>query len=659
MRTEYLRAGGSTHCYSARVVVIVFQDSRLKDKPLEMTVQKNNYLFFLVALFTLYYLCWQLQNHLLLNFDVSWLTFAAQQMLGGGNYVNNFLETNPPLIIYLYMPLVFLKVHLGISIIEGIKLYFFALSTVSLLLCYYLLSSIFLKKEQPLLASVLVVLAIIFLMLPVNEFGQREHFAIIFIFPYLLLKISRLQADPDWGRFFPLCIGLLAGIGFCVKPYFLLPFCLIEGYLIYQRGFSFSLFKPETLAVGLDVLLYLVLIFAFHPDYVQQILPLVTRFYYQRYQRSMVRMLGNEESFFNYFVLLFYFLRQDKLPYKNLTRLILLTAQGFWLVYLGQRMGWYYHALPFLALDLFLLFFTFFNFAQQERFSRYDWFTTSVLMAGLWSYFFYKIPFIRLSAYFFPYAYFCFFITIFFLLFYINACFKINVKRIASLLAIVIINIIFYHYLRLTIFYNHLFLLSTNLFILFFALLIPAATSLAKCRYLLLSLLGLLLFAIPAYKMAYIYDYACYYQMLYTQLTTAMKRFSSHKVLYLSNASEMAFPNIAYSGQLYASRFWSLVWLPSMKKPYDPRTYPAYLAENKQVLGFYLNALLTDLTEKKPEYVFVDRRAKGYYYTPPPDYLRLLSLHTGFLEAWKKYHFLYTLDSRPLFRLDVYQRKVD
>jgi len=622
-----------------------------------MLTHSKFHFFWLFAILVIFLASWQIQGQLLLHFDVSWLTFAASKMMAGGNYINYFLETNPPLILYLYMPLVILKKTLGISVVEGVKIYVFLLSGISLALCAHLLKQIFSKADAYLHHALILALAGIFLILPVNEFGQREHLTVILTCPYLFLLSLRLERKSSPAWFLSGLVGVLGGIGFCIKPYFLLPWAMLELYYVYRVKSWNAILKPELLALVSFVGFYLALIFMFHQDYLYQIIPLISQFYYQRYQRSLFKLLSSEESIYTYFTLFFYVIAYRQQFYTQLQKVLLISILGFWLVFIGQRMGWYYHALPFLSSEILLTLALFLPWAREQQFNQREWVLSGIFILSFLGYLLIKIPYISLCTNFFPYSYFLFFIIVLYSLLWINFSFKINGRLLYGMAFILLVNLIFYRYLRVTIFYQHVFLLSSSMFILTYGLVAPATSSSEKCQQILSSLLAVFIFALPVYKMAYTFSYASYYKIMYTQLTEAMKKYAGRKVIYISNASEMAFPNMDYSEQIYSFRFWSLIWLPAMNFPQAAWSYPAYLEDNQEQLKFYLAALLEDFEKAKPDIVFVDVRGKGYYYTPPPDYIRLFSLRKDFRELWKHYHYVETLDSRPLYKLQVYQKK--
>ena len=74
----------------------------------------NRYGWLAFSVLVLLAICIQLT--IFLNFDVTYLTHAAKLLLEGGTYTHGFFETNPPLILFLYMPPLFLSEATSISI---------------------------------------------------------------------------------------------------------------------------------------------------------------------------------------------------------------------------------------------------------------------------------------------------------------------------------------------------------------------------------------------------------------------------------------------------------------------------------------------------------------------------------------------------------------
>ncbi|MEO1945129.1 MAG: hypothetical protein ABGY11_12580, partial [Candidatus Thioglobus sp.] len=72
--------------------------------------------------------------HLLHCSDLVWLLQVAKQAMHGGHYVTDFHETNPPLILYIYMIPVWVAEHFNISSYTAAAIEVYCLAALSLLL---------------------------------------------------------------------------------------------------------------------------------------------------------------------------------------------------------------------------------------------------------------------------------------------------------------------------------------------------------------------------------------------------------------------------------------------------------------------------------------------------------------------------------------------
>ena len=104
---------------------------------------------------------------------------------------------------------------------------------------------------------------------PGFSFGQREHACVLFAMPYLAAAVLRLQGGQSPRKSLAICIGLLAGIGFALKPYFLAVPALVELLLLARLGWRSLLVRVESLVLGLTVLAYVVTAGLLIPDYLK------------------------------------------------------------------------------------------------------------------------------------------------------------------------------------------------------------------------------------------------------------------------------------------------------------------------------------------------------------------------------------------------------
>jgi len=289
------------------------------------------------------------QTKMILNFDVSWLLTVTNKLFLGGHYYTDFIETNPPLILYVYMPAILLAkiTHLGFAV--AFKIYAFTLAFGLLYLCNVLLRKVFSDSYDSVRYALLAVIAFTWVLMPGYSFGEREHFAIMLIFPYLFLLDLRLAEKP-LNFYLVILIGFMAGIGFAIKPYFLFALVICELFFMYKKRSLFAWFRPETVVIGLTILLYLVSLFLFTPNYLFKVWPLVYHLYFIAVRTPLTTLIAQPTIIFWSIVLGVYFLLYDKLYHKNLANILLFASIGFLLSYFTQHTAWYYHLLPALTI---------------------------------------------------------------------------------------------------------------------------------------------------------------------------------------------------------------------------------------------------------------------------------------------------------------------
>lgn len=311
-------------------------------------------LFGFLLLVALFILSWKLQDQLYLNYDVSWLLLAVNRMLEGGSYSQDFFETNPPLILYLYLPPVILSKALPVKLAVLFRSYLFLLVSGSLGACYFLLEKLF--KNDTSLFSLLffLLLASVELVLPCYDFGQREHLLVLLTLPYFLLLACQLQKETI-SPVVALVLGLAAGLGFAIKPHFLMVLMLSEGYAVLFKKDKWAWLRPEVLAILGVLLAYGLLIFFFYPDYLYIVVPYSWRLYYRAVSDPWSKLLLNSIAVYCWFPVFVYLAQYKEKSNKPLRNILLLALLGFLLSYYAQRMIHYYHLIPALSFALLLL----------------------------------------------------------------------------------------------------------------------------------------------------------------------------------------------------------------------------------------------------------------------------------------------------------------
>jgi len=287
---------------------------------MRFTKKQMGLLFF--GFVSIYLAAWITQTHFLIENDNLWLLRLSSTILRHhGNYWHNFFETNPPLAILLYAPELILEKLLPLSHITGLRIYFFLCATLSIRLCYTLIKKIFLEIDSNVALVFLLTLTFVFLILPNQALGQREHFYVLLSTPYLLLTVCRMEKKTV-SLGLAIVIGVLGAIGFSIKPYFLATFILIELYTLFvlskknvrKTGSNLAhLIRPETLCVLLFLLLYLLVIFIFFQPYLFKIIPISMRFYYGSIVSSWQLLLLAPINLFCLLSFLAYFLLYKKI----------------------------------------------------------------------------------------------------------------------------------------------------------------------------------------------------------------------------------------------------------------------------------------------------------------------------------------------------------
>jgi hypothetical protein len=286
------------------------------------------------------------------NRDVAIIIHETNQMLAGGNYVNSFFETNPPMILYITVPVCIIADILHVNPLFISYSYISILALLSALTSYYLLTRLVRDKLTPILTFAGILYA--YFILPIRDFGEREHFTMILTTPYLFAAALAFVNKPV-SKPLGFWIGLAGGIGFAIKPYFLIPLCLIEFSFILRYSNIFAWVRIESLTVLGLMLVYLAAIFYFHPAYLQVILPLLDRYYFNSIHTNMTIVITNKSYIFCGATFLAALMLMTNSRNANTLLMLMLLQAGFIGAYLMAHTDWYYHLLPALSASTILI----------------------------------------------------------------------------------------------------------------------------------------------------------------------------------------------------------------------------------------------------------------------------------------------------------------
>ena len=208
------------------------------------------------ALVPLLILCVGLAIHVMgrLNHDVAYLAWGARELLNGAVIGRDIVEINFPLAFIIYVPAAALSEIVPLS--TAIRLWIGLLFVIAMVLSW---------RDVPAarrFAIYSVLAAYVALFWP-REFAQREQVAMLLVFAFIVPGERR-----GWRA---VAVGVLAGVGFAIKPHFLLVWLCVE---IGRRPLRTE--QLALIAAGLVYALSLVFIF---DEFTFELLPTVASMY--------------------------------------------------------------------------------------------------------------------------------------------------------------------------------------------------------------------------------------------------------------------------------------------------------------------------------------------------------------------------------------------
>jgi hypothetical protein len=319
-------------------------------------LQAPDLLFLALAVLSLIYFL-----QLRLTHDVSWQFWIARQMVHGVPLYDRIMEINPPLWFWMAMPLEVIGRAIGVAPDRLYVVLIIGLTCWSALATGRLL---FMRPSGKRFVFMLV-LALLCLVGPIFDFGQREQLAAIMTLPYAALLFKRVAREPVTQRL-AIGVAICAAFGFALKHYFALVPIALELWLLWHRRKLRDAFRIETLILASLSIAYAVAIVALTPGFLTKILPLVAAAY-DGYERTMLVQLSRYEVFFWAFCTIGFFFGRRHVSVRDRRVLdgLYIAGAAYACGYFLQQKGWQYHAVPttiFLALMM-----TYYVLRRYER----------------------------------------------------------------------------------------------------------------------------------------------------------------------------------------------------------------------------------------------------------------------------------------------------
>ncbi len=228
---------------------------------------QNDEKFSLVLIALVFTAAIAIQLFTLPYFDLVWLTLGTRQMLHGAVLYKDVLEPNPPLIFWLYAPVVRLAEIFSLEPVILLKMATIMLVALTLILATIILhvSDLWRKDQRN---SLLVAISALLLLSPHSEmtFSQREHLMVILVLPYVLMCLPSIRSQ-ELSLSLQFICGVMAGVGFCIKPYFLIIWIgLLLSRLVTHRSLR-AVFGCSEMVVIACGAAYFCAILIFAPNY--------------------------------------------------------------------------------------------------------------------------------------------------------------------------------------------------------------------------------------------------------------------------------------------------------------------------------------------------------------------------------------------------------
>lgn len=286
------------------------------------------------------------------NHDAATLIDVARRWLAGERLYLEVIDVNPPLTMILHAIPVVLEHWTGLAATT----WWVALTAMAVvaaaIACRHLVSLAPYGKGH--LAHDAIPLVALFVMAAsqAQEFSQREHLMLLAGIPYAFLAGLRAHRPPPLRLALPIAIA--AGIGFALKPYFLIIPALIEGYLLLRRGPRAAIADPVPWTIGAWVAIHVAIVLLVTPEYLTYTYPITVGTYLAIGVGPLDVLFGSAMAATTLALLVLapitFFLRREP-GYVT----ICLFALGGVASCVAQGKGWSYHTMPAVGGTIILL----------------------------------------------------------------------------------------------------------------------------------------------------------------------------------------------------------------------------------------------------------------------------------------------------------------
>ncbi|WEK04852.1 MAG: hypothetical protein P0Y65_00945 [Candidatus Devosia phytovorans] len=273
--------------------------------------------------------------------DVVWQFWIARQLNAGMGLYSWLQEVNPPLWYWMAQPLDWLAARLALPPVTLLSLAIALLAAISLA-CMARLAASWPARHR---AALYLVSLAAMVIVPLADFGQREHLVVIASIPYALLIAARAERRPV-SLHMALAVALLATPVFALKHYFVLMPIALEAWLLWRLRRYWRPVRVETLVLAIGALGYGAAVLVFAPDYLTTMVPALRLAYGDLRMSTLAIFVSSMNMLLLVAGLYLFHFRRELSP--QVQAMLIVAAAGVIAYYL-QFKGWNNHALPVLG----------------------------------------------------------------------------------------------------------------------------------------------------------------------------------------------------------------------------------------------------------------------------------------------------------------------
>ncbi len=287
-----------------------------------------------------------------LNADAQWILNVAERVLNGQRLYRDILEINPPLVIWLQLPIVWIARAAGVaaSTVFRAAIVLVALGVTTAAFALFVRTAEGTRLPGRRWAAALVLLVL--LILPGGAFGQREQLIAMLLLPLGLLAAVRAEQRAV-GLPLALGTGIAAGIAIALKPYFIIVWLLLLVHRVLSGRTDRFRIRPEDIAVVGTGVVYVASVLLFAPGFIS-----LARTYAATYAAyttmSRSRILLETAAIIWFVIAVVAWRVRKSRPGDALGALLALAAVGAIAAAVWQGKGWTYHFLPAVCFSVLL-----------------------------------------------------------------------------------------------------------------------------------------------------------------------------------------------------------------------------------------------------------------------------------------------------------------